>query len=487
VATGLWSLLDTRAGLSIESAQVDEMPATVFRPLNAPPGPVVVIAHGFAGSQQLMQPAAITLARAGYTAVTFDLAGHGRNTRALEGGVKDHDLSARVLNDEIDRMIRFALTLPGAGPRVGVVAHSMAAILAIDNAIGNDKVAGVVAFSNFGSKATAGEPKNLLIIDGALEAGPLKNDARRILALSAGADAQERVTYGDMAKGTARRLVYAEGVEHIGVIFSRDGLAEMRDWMNAVFGRAQAGVLDARGGALGLLLLGVVGLAAPLSRFLPKLSEAPLGAGLPWKRQWPIAVAPAVLTPLILWKTPTDFLPILLGDYLTAHFVLYGALTFLGLWLSKASLGFRAPWRGGLLAALAVFAFYAIGLGLPIDAFATSITPTDLRWLLIPAVLVGTLTYYLADEWFARGVGAARGGYVFSKICLVASLAGAVALNPKKLFFLVMIVPVICLFFLVFGWFSRCIYKRTNDPRVAALATAAALAWTIAATFPVVS
>jgi hypothetical protein len=33
------------------------------------------------------------------------------------------------------------------------------------------------------------------------------------------------------------------------------------------------------------------------------------------------------LTPLILWKLPTDFLPILLGDYLTKHFLLYGALT----------------------------------------------------------------------------------------------------------------------------------------------------------------
>lgn len=30
---------------------------TVFRPASGPPAPVVVIAHGFAGSQQLMLPA----------------------------------------------------------------------------------------------------------------------------------------------------------------------------------------------------------------------------------------------------------------------------------------------------------------------------------------------------------------------------------------------------------------------------------------------
>ena len=55
---------------------VDGIPATVFRPASGPPGPVVVIAHGFAGSQQLMRSFAATLARNGYVAVTFDFAGH---------------------------------------------------------------------------------------------------------------------------------------------------------------------------------------------------------------------------------------------------------------------------------------------------------------------------------------------------------------------------------------------------------------------------
>ena len=49
-----------------------ETPVTIFQPQSAAPAPVVVIAHGFAGSQQLMQPFAETLARNGYIAVTFD-------------------------------------------------------------------------------------------------------------------------------------------------------------------------------------------------------------------------------------------------------------------------------------------------------------------------------------------------------------------------------------------------------------------------------
>jgi len=491
LATGLWSLLGSTADLKIETTQVDEMPVTIFRPADAPPGPVVVVVHGFSGSQQLMQPAAITLAHAGYTAVTFDLAGHGRNTLPLAGGIRDHQESARLLGSEIERMIRFALTLPGAGPRVGLVAHSMAAILAIDGAIANDAVAGVVAFSNFGSKATATEPKNLLIVDGAWEASPLKNDALRIVGLASGAAAQERVTYGDISKGTARRLAYAEGAEHVGVIYSRDGLTEMLDWMNGVFGRTQAGALDLRGKALGLVLLGFVALAWPLSRLLPEVSPVPLGAGLGWKRQWPIAVAPALLTPLLLWKVPTEFLPILLGDYLVVHFALYGALTAFGLWLTqpRGMMNWRKapPWRAAVLAAVPVFAFCALALGLPIDSFATSVAPSAMRWLLIPPMFCGVVVYCLADEWLTGGASAARGGYAFSKFCLLVSLAIAVALNPQKLFFLAMIVPIIGVFFLVFGWIGRLTYARTGDPRVGALSNAAALSWAICATFPVVS
>ncbi|WP_294534538.1 alpha/beta fold hydrolase [uncultured Rhodoblastus sp.] len=499
VATGLWSLLAPTADLRVEALRVDDIPVTIFRPSSAPPGPVIVIAHGFAGSQQLMQPAAVTLAHSGYTAVTFDFAGHGRNARPLAGGVKDHEESARVLGSEIDRMIRFASTLPGAGlekPRLGLVGHSMAAILIVNGAIHNDAVAGVVAFSNFGSGATASEPNNLLVIDGAWEASALKNDGLRIVGLASGEPPRERFTYGEMARGTARRLVYAEGAEHIGVIYSREGLTEMRDWMNAVFERTESGAIDARGKALGLLFLGVLGLAPPLSRLLPRVSPVPSGAGLGWRRQWPIAVAPALLTPLMLWKAPTDFLPILLGDYLAVHFALYGALTFFCLWLSnfsgksgqRPSADWRGtPWRGLLLAALPVVAYYGLGFGLPIDAFVTSIAPSSLRWLLIPAMFCSVVVYFLADEWLTRGPAAATGGYVFSKLCVVVSLAIAVALNPPKLFFLVIIVPVICLFFMVFGWISRWTYGRTGDPRVAALANAAALAWSICATFPVVS
>ena len=75
--------------LRITSTIVGETPVTIFRPQSAGPAPVVVIAHGFAGSQQLMQPFAETLARNGYIAVTFDFLGHGRNPAPMRGDITE--------------------------------------------------------------------------------------------------------------------------------------------------------------------------------------------------------------------------------------------------------------------------------------------------------------------------------------------------------------------------------------------------------------
>ena len=62
----------------------------------------------------------------------------------------------------------------------------------------------------------------------------------------------------------------------------------------------------------------------------------------------------------------------------------------------------------------------------------------------------------------------------------------AVALDPGRLFFLIIIVPAMLSFFLVYGLCSSWAYRRTQHPLTGALANAAAFAWAIGVTFPVV-
>jgi len=87
VAASLWHLEGATQGLRITETRVAKTPDTVFHPNADDPAPAVVIAHGFAGSQQIMQPFAVTLARNGYRSVTFDFPGHGASPTPLAVGL----------------------------------------------------------------------------------------------------------------------------------------------------------------------------------------------------------------------------------------------------------------------------------------------------------------------------------------------------------------------------------------------------------------
>ena len=143
------------------------------------------------------------------------------------------------------------------------------------------------------------------------------------------------------------------------------------------------------------------------------------------------------------------------------------------------------PGRRATAAGAVAFGF--IGLVWPINAFVTSFVPGPQRIPLILAMLAGTLLFFLSDEWLTRGPGAARGAYPAAKIAFLISLAIAVALDLERLFFLIIIIPIIVLFFLVYALFSRWIYRATGQPLIAGIANAVAFAWALGVTFPLLA
>ncbi|MBJ7536033.1 alpha/beta fold hydrolase [Rhodomicrobium vannielii ATCC 17100] len=489
IAFGLWRLEGATQGLVVTRMQAGDTPVTVFRAQGSAKGPVVLIAHGFAGSQQLMQPFAITLARNGYIAVTYDSLGHGRNPEPMRGDItKVEEGPTPRLLAQVGEVAALAKTLPESDGRIAVLGHSMSSDIVVRFAQAHPEVAAVVAVSMFSPVVTPTSPKNLAAIDGAAEFGMLHDEARRVVGMVSGGAAEPGVIYGSFADGSARRFTLSPGAEHIGVLYSATSMEAALDWLNRAFGMSGSAPVEDRGTAIAALFFGVTLLAWPLASLLPRVSPMPLGAGLPWRRFWPVAVAPALLTPLILWKMPTGFLPVVLGDYIAMHFACYGLVTLAALWIATRGEGMaRPPVNVAFMVAAALVAAYSIlAFGLPLDRYVLSFFPIAERLPLLFAVLGGTILFFLADEWLTRGHGAATGGYPATKALFLSSLALAVALNFGKLFFLILIIPIIFVFFVIYGLFSGWVNRRTNDPLVAGLANALAFAWAIAVTFPLV-
>jgi alpha-beta hydrolase superfamily lysophospholipase len=492
IVVALVRLRATTEGLRIERTWVGSTPVTIFHPSGAPLGPVVLIAHGFAGSQQLMQPFATTFAQNGYIAVTFDLPGHGRSGVPLTGDITRVEGATQTLVaslKEVEARVR-----PEGDGRLAVLGHSMATDVVVRFAEGVEPghpVAATIAVSMFSPAVTADAPRNLLVIVGEHE-GTLRREALRAIGLATAPEApRASVTYGDLALGTGRRAAWSASAEHVSVLYSRASMREALAWLDATFGveRTVAPYLDARGGWILLLLGGVVLLARSVAGALPVVTRPARGAGLELRAFALPLLLPAVATPLALRVIPTHVLPVLVGDYLAFHFALYGLLTYGCLrWVGPRRPASSPVPRGRLAFAAAVMALYVVVVfGGAMDTYVTSFAPSLARAPLILAMLAGTLSFSLADEWVARGPGAPRGAYAATKCAFLLSLGIAVALDVQRLFFLVLIVPVILVFFVLFGAMSRWAYRRTGHPFVGAVASAIGFAWSIGVTFPMIA
>lgn len=479
IAVSVWRIESVSAPLEIEATAVGTTPVTVRRLPGAEPAPAVVIAHGFAGSRQLMAPFAVTLTRAGYVTVTFDFLGHGRNPAPMTGDVTSEDGATRALLTELQKVVAFARTLPGTDGRVAVLGHSMAADIVVRAAIEDPEIATTVAVSMFSPVVSATEPASLLIVVGEWEA-PLIEEGLRVLRLAAGPEAGPGEIHRDPETGTLRKLSIAPNVEHVGVLYSRRSLAEAQGWLDLTFGASRPFMADARGPWILLMLAGVVALGWPLARLLPRAGKAATAA---LRRPWLAILAPAVATPAILWPLPTDFLPVLVADYLAAHFALYGAILG-GILIAQGTV--RPGWPGWrpLAAAVPAAAFCILGPGLVIHLYAANFMPIPARLPLILALLAGTVLFTLAEEGLIRAPNARWWTGAASRTAFLLSLAGAIALDLESLFFLIIILPVILIFLIIYGLFARWIHGAAGHSVTGGLATGAAFAWALGVTFP---
>ncbi|MDP2118644.1 MAG: alpha/beta hydrolase [Hoeflea sp.] len=478
IAVSLLNLERGRSGLEITQTEVGTTPVTLTRK-GGDSGPVVVIAHGFAGSRQLMQAYSLTLAHSGYTVLSFDFEGHGRNPEPMSGDVTSIDGTTALLVDETRRVIAHGRELPAAAGGLALLGHSMATDILVRAAIAEGRqgspVDAVVAISMFSEAVTAQEPRRLLAISGQWER------ALRAVALSAirlvEPDAQEGQTVE--TDGVARRAAVAPYVEHVGVLYSATALREARDWLDAAFGRQSETLIIQPGLWILLLMGGIVLLMRPLVALLPTIPREP--APVSALRFWVAVAVPALLVPLVATTLYVPFLPVLVADYLMIHLALYGVLQFLLLRGGK--------WKGSGISMSAVIVLVIWGVvvfGAAMDRYAASFMPNAERLMIIAILAIGTVPFMISDSYTSGAGSGVWWRRLAARAAILVSLGGAAMIDPERLMFLFLILPVLVLFFCVHGLMGRWVAQRSG-PLSAGAGLGLCLAWALGVSFPLFS
>ncbi|HKK23341.1 MAG TPA: alpha/beta fold hydrolase [Pseudohaliea sp.] len=471
--TALWQLEQARRGVETRPLAAGETPATLYTARGQEaPAPLVVVAHGFAGSRQLMQALSLHLARAGYTVVAYDSEGHGRNPVPMAGDVTAIDGTTRLLMEEVRRVVEAGLALPESDGRVALLGHSMASDIVVRAALADSRVDAVVAISMFSEAMTAQAPAQLLMVSGAWE-GRLRTVALEA-ARQVAADAGENETVG--AGPVRRRAAVAPGREHLGVLYSATTLGETVRWLNAAFDRDSSAAVRPTGAWILALLAAIVLAFRPVAGWLPPPLSPPVPVA---PRRFLLAVlAPALLAPLLAVFAYRPFLPVLVADYLALHLALYGIVQLAVLGRSPLA-GSRASGR-----AVALLLLWGIGFfGLALDRYGASFLPGGDRWAVIAALAPGAVLFLVADAVATDAGHGALWRRLVARLGLLVSLAVAALLDAERLGFVLLVLPVVLLFFCVHGLMGRWVAQRAG-PLGAGVGLGLALAWALGVSFP---
>ncbi|GAA6617863.1 serine aminopeptidase domain-containing protein [Scytonema sp. NUACC26] len=477
IISSWWGVVAARTGLLVRHFEVEGVPMLYVAPSNANKIPGVLIAHGYAGSKQLMLGYAHVLARAGYAAILWDFNSHGANGNLLERGSLQQNLKTAyatlIEQPEVDAS-RLALL----GHSMGSGAVMSAGILDIN------RFAATIAVSPTGANVTPSAPRNLQLQAGSWE-GRFVANARRLLK-AAGGDNQ------NLTDGKGRSLVIIPNAEHITILFRNPSHQAAKNWLNSTFGvQRSSDYVDRRIIWYGLHLLGWLVLLGAVVPLLFGVSQKKLGF-----EYLPSNISK--VNQLRSW-----------GGLLIAPFVASGVLTLLsrngdiggngGLLVGGAV----SIWFGvaGLMWLLVIFrlprpTLQSVGIGVALFAvlwiaFGAMAQLVWLQWWLIPARLklfpvlsLVCLPWFLASGVAQQSIGMGKRvlWWLGQSVVLVGGFILVLYLLPE-LGFIALLLPLFPLVMAIFS-FTASIFKESWSY---AIGCAFLFGWMLAAAFPLAS
>ena len=463
-----WGVAAAQTGLVVRSLEQDNIPMLYVAPGQREKMPSVLIAHGFAGSKQLMLGYAYVLAHSGYAVMLWDFGGHGANTKPLEGFSLQHDLNVAY---------NVLLEQPGVDPtRLALLGHSMGSGAVMSAAISNsDRFAATVAISPTYAAVTPQVPHNLQLQAGSWEGSFIAN-AEKILQ-QAGGENQ------NLAQGKGRSLVIVPNAEHITILLRNASHMAARKWLDATFNiQTTSNYVDLRMAWYGLHLLGwllMLGAVAPILTLPTHLERSR------WLqvRSWGgLLLAPVVASGVLTWVSGK-------GEIQNFGGVQVGGAV--GIWFFVA----------GITWLLAIFRLplpklRSLGLGIALFillwiAFGAMAQVVWLQWWLIPVRLqLWLILSLLCFPWFlASGIAQQKVGincrfiwWLGQSIALVGGFFLTLQFVPQ-LSFIFLLLPLFPLFTAMFSYVAAML----NEVWIYTLGCALFFGWVIAAAFPLSS
>jgi pimeloyl-ACP methyl ester carboxylesterase len=489
------------------------VPVLEMRPASGETSLVVVVAHGFSGSKELMASFGVELARAGVTTYLFDFPGHGESPVVLAGGnFTDQDAQENIttVGEVVDyvRQHNSATT----HPNIILLGHSMGSAAVGDysmqHATDSDIISTVLVSPVGMENPTRTQPKNLLLLVGKNDLPFALTNSMRMYQLGCGLTPTNTSTayahsaecgFPDPGQANGRRVMVLDGLNHITILTASSTFQELLAWLHRAAPQQVSTEHMQFNTRLNWLLLAVAG--ALLAMFpLCSLAVDLFGIdGTPRVYRGldvlffdlcllvGIAVAIAIH---YVWR-PFAFVHVLLADYVSGYFFITALVTAVLIFLVRRRIPLptlRHALRQlvvGIL--LAGFLYFTIG---QISTFAWQrFTLNGLRFWRFVILFVLVLPIFLLDEGISRGyqergLWRAMLASLAFKGLLVAGLVASIAIIPG-LGFLSIVLSILVLLFVLLVLFCTQLYLSGRAALAAAVLSALLIAWSMASSFPI--
>ncbi|AFY86850.1 alpha/beta hydrolase [Chroococcidiopsis thermalis] len=486
-----WQIAAARTGLIVQSLSRDGIPMLYVAPVRSPKIPGVLIAHGFAGSKQLMLGYAYTLAHAGYAVMLWDFSGHGANSKPL---------ARSSLQADLDTAYKALLAQPRVDPqRVAVLGHSMGSGAAMTAAIQqSDRFTATVAISPTRAAVTPQVPANLQLQAGNWE--PRFVATAQQLLQQAGGESQ------------GRSLVIVPNAEHITILFRQASHQAAKTWLDRSFGiQNSSNYIDNRMTWYGVHLFAwllILGAVAPTISSEPTLRQPPrIWQRFPARGVSDLLFQAAIQVHNSDTVSKSDRLKSWIGLILSPLGAI-GILALLNRNTDIASLGgvlvggalgiwFYAAGIVWLLANLRLPRLTPAGLGLGLGlflllwvAFGAMAQVVWLQWWLVPVRLqlwlwLSLLCFpWLLASGIAQRQSSLKSRFIWwlgQSLVLVIGLLATIQMLPQ-IGFIFLLLPIFPLFLAMFAIASASV----KDVWAYAIGCSLFFSWAIAAAFPLV-